>query len=157
MELSINLLAQRRSNLLQLVFGILFLIVATGFFFSRYYENGTLTLIDIMLFSLLLFNGVLNVFAYFGIHPAMLYGRAYVKINWNIVSIKQGLFEKAQIVRWDKVKSISTTRTGALKVFFSNGNEMVLNMSKLQFAIIQEIKNTVSVIAALKGISVDIK
>lgn len=151
MNYSVDLLSFRTKSKFVLVLGILLVLVAIGWFIAIWVRKGSASFFDWLFFILLLLNGVVQTSYGLGNPIERLFGKAFVRINSQAISIKTGVFDKKQTVKWSDIRSISYKPTNFI-VTKKDNSTCMLSMSKLGYSLIKEIKNVVSNIANDKNI-----
>ena len=85
------------------------------------------------------------------------FGKAYILINSEIISLKTSVFDKKQFVNWNEIKSVNYNPINTeFKIEKTDGATQVINISNFDYALLLEIKKTVSCIAKEKNIQINI-
>ncbi|MDI9605416.1 MAG: hypothetical protein QM305_08895 [Bacteroidota bacterium] len=151
MEYSVDLLSFRTKSKFVLILGILLLLFAIGWFIAIWIRKGSASLFDWIFFILLILNGVVQTSYGLGNPIERLFGKAFVRINSQAISIKTGIFDKKQTVKWSDIRSISY-KPANFVITKKNKSTCKLSMSKLDYSVIQDIKRVMNNIANDKNI-----
>ncbi len=151
MNYSIDLLSFRTKSKFVLVLGILLVLVAVGWFIAIWMRKGSTSFFDWLFFVLLLLNGVVQTSYGLGNPIEKLFGKAFVRINSQAISIKTGVFDKKQTVKWSGIHAISYKPTCFI-ITKKDNSTCKLSISKLDYSVIQDIKRVMNNIADDKNI-----
>ncbi len=151
MEYSVDLLSFRTKSKFVLTLGILLVLSAIGWFIAIWVRKGSVSLFDWLFFILLLLNGLLQTSNGLGNPIERLFGKAFVKINSRTISIKTGVFDKKQTVKWSDIRLISY-KPANFVITKKDNSTCKLSMSKLDYSVIQDIKRVMNNIANDKNI-----
>jgi len=155
MNYSKNLLKGRKKSTFAIVVGILFFIVAISWIPVRLTENGSVSGFDWFYMIIFLLNGLSQTMAGLGYSIDSLVGKAFIEIDNQIIRLKTGPFDKEQSITWDEIHSIDY-KLNKLMITKNNRTKLNLTMSKLEYSVIQEIKNVISEIANKKEIPINL-
>ena len=154
MELNVNLLQVKRGHSkYSIIFGILCILLASSWIIFRIIESEAIRKFDWISFggwTLIgvshLIQGLMSRSSFVG-----LFGKAYILINSEIISLKPNIFKKEQSISWSEIKSIDYE---IMKFEFKrNDNEkMVMNLSEVDYILITQIKDTINHYAKEKNI-----
>jgi len=154
MELKIDLLEKKKKNLWLIGFGIL------AFSFAIFFgivEKKPLDWFIWVYFGFFVLHGVNYFIRGLGYSIERFLGKAYILINSEIISLKSSIYEKKQFVNWNEIKSINYNPISTeFKIEKTDGTTQVINISNFDYALLLEIKKTVSCIAKEKNIQVNI-
>lgn len=89
---------------------------------------------------------------FFNYNIAKLFGKAFIDINENAISMKPSILTKEQKVVWSNVESLRYDNN-RLKFLLKNGKPSTIDLSKLEYKIKNDIKDAVRTIANKKNIS----
>jgi len=85
------------------------------------------------------------------------FGKAYIVINHEKISLKSGVFDKEQFVNWNEIKTINYNMIQCdFKIEKTDNTIQFINISKFDYALMVEIKKTISNIAKEKNIQINI-
>jgi len=97
--------------------------------------------------------GVLNLTQGLGYQLESFFGKAYILIDSETISLKSGVFEEKQFVNWNEIKSIDYNSIKAkLNIKKTDNSTAIIDVSKFDYIFLQEIKKTISYIAKEKNI-----
>jgi hypothetical protein len=154
MELNIDLLETRRKKSLpRIILGVLCLLLASGWLATSTVLN---RLFDWLYFSAFALNGIVHIVNGLGYSFDSFFGKAYVLIDSEIISIKKSAYEKEKSVRWSEIKSIFYSHA-VFNIAKTNGTTVKIHISSISFALIKEIRKTISNIAREKNIQCNLK
>jgi hypothetical protein len=152
MELKIDLLKEKRKkSLFGVILGILFFLVACSWIIVRIIKIEIITLFDWFYFGIMLLNGILQFTGGLGYSFGNLFGKAYILINSEVISIKAGVFDKNQFVNWSEIEFINYN-LNKFEIKKTDNTNMVINLSMFDYRLINEIKKTINGIAKEKKI-----
>ena len=83
---------------------------------------------------------------------ARYFRKAYILINSEIISLRADVFEKEQFINWNEIKSIDYMVAAKFKIKKTDDTTMIIDLSKFDYALLQEIKKVVDCIAKEKDI-----
>ena len=133
--------------------GIGCIIIAALWIPVRKFENHIVDLMDWLYTTLFIVYGIVYTIEGFGVAFLSLLGKAYVVIDQDGISIKTGIFDKAQKILWNAISSIDYHPL-SFHVHRLNNTDLKLKLSGMDYSLIQEIKKVVGFIANEKGIPV---
>jgi len=120
----------------------------------KFYERGSFSWFDLGYSLIMAVNGLSLTLTGLGCSIDRLFGKAFIKINSEVIIIKIGAFEKGQIINWSEINSIDYKASNF--VFTRNDNSThKLKLAKLEYSVIQQIKETIGKIASDKNISIN--
>lgn len=151
MEFKKNLLKKDKKSVFRIILGILFFVFSIIWITDRIMDNLTIRAFDWLYTGVFALNGLVHTLEGFGFSIARLFGRAFVLINNDRISIKTGIFDKEQNIYWNSIKTINYKIN---KYQFQNidNTKMILDLSKLNDALKNEIREIVDCIAKDKNI-----
>jgi len=148
MELNIDLLkGKREKSLFRVVFGILFCLCGS----SRIFVTEVMKPFDWIYFGVFILGGISHLIEGLGYSIESFFGKAYILINSELISIKAGIFSKQQSVNWNEIESIDY-KLNRFEVKKTDNTSMIINLSMLDYVSINEIKKTIDCIAKGKNI-----
>ena len=151
MELKRNLLKVSEKSRFRIVLGIGFLILAVAWVIGRTVENKEVRLMDWIYSVLFVIYGIVYTIEGFGIAFPGLFGKAFVAIDETAISLKTAVFGEARNVFWADILSIEYHPL-SFKITKMDQGHVVLRLSGMDYALIQEIKKIIEDIAHEKGI-----
>ena len=155
MNYSKNLLKGRQKSKFAIVIGILFFMIAISWIPVHLIENGSVSGFDWFFMIIFLLNGLYQTMAGLGYSIDNLIGKAFIEIDHRVIRIKTGAFDKEHSVSWDEIYSIDY-KPNKFIITKNNKTKLNLTISKLEYSVIQEIKNVISEIANKKEISINL-
>jgi len=156
MELNIDLLkVQSKKSLFRVIFGILFIVFAGSWIIIRLIENESIKLFDWIYFGIFALNGIVHIVEGLGYPFGRFFGRAYILINSEFISLKSGVFEKEQFINWSDINSIDY-KLNKLNIKKTDNTVLIINLTKFDYILLIEIKKAVSNIANEKNIQLNI-
>jgi len=151
MELKRDLLKFEKKSVFRIILGLLFLIIAVIWLAEKEINLQMVRPFDWVFFGIFLLNGVVHSVEGFGFSIAQLFGRAFVLIDDSKIAIKTSFFSKEQHIAWQEIKSISN-KPVRCQITRNEGTSLTLNLSKLDYLLIKDIKATIEYIAKEKGV-----
>jgi hypothetical protein len=103
MELKIDLLNREKKSLLRVVFGIFFI---TGAFLWIIFRKEIIKPYDWAFFGIFVLNGVFHLIEGLGYAAESVFGKSFIVINSELISLKSGVFDKKQSIEWVEIKSV---------------------------------------------------
>jgi len=155
MDLKIDLLKKPKKSLFRVILGILMFLLAIGWIIIRVIKNISITPFDWIYSGIFSLNGVSHVIEGLGYSFERFFGKAYILINLECISLKITVFEKEQYINWDEIKSIDY-KLNKFEIKKKDDTNMVLNLSRLDYISINEIKKIINDIAKEKNIQASI-
>ena len=152
MELKIDLFKQKKKSHIRMVFGVLCLLFAGTWIIIGLSGRGTQPSF-LWIFQGLLFIsiGTLHLVEGLGYSIGRLFGKAYIFIDSETISIKTGVYDKMQLINWSEIKTMDYKHNKFEIKTIDNANK-ILNLSMLDYMLIKEIKTTIHCIAKEKNI-----
>lgn len=138
-----------------LVFAFLAYLIAILWIPFRFHERGSFSWFDLGYSLIIAVNGLSLTLTGLGSSIDRLFGKAFIKINSEVIIKKIGAFEKEQRIDWSDIKTIDYKPTNFL-ITRNDNSTYKLTMTKLEYSVIQEIKNVISKIGADKNISINL-
>ena len=147
MELNINFnLVEKKKKIRHAVVSVTIILLLTGVYISflSYVDDGNKELIKIFWF--LLVGGTMYLF------ERRFFGKPCILINSESISIKSNAFNKGQFISWSDIKSIDCNFTSEYKIKKADETIMVIDVSKFDYTLMCDIKNTIGHIAKEKNV-----
>ena len=155
MNYSKDLLKEKKKSKFALILSILFYVIAIGWIPIRLSEKGSISGFDWLYTSIMFINGLSQTMAGFGYSIERLIGKAFIKIDSQVIKIKTGAFDKEQSIDWSEINSIEYKPSNFM-ITKNDKTIFKLSMTKLEYSVIKEIKNVINEIGNDKKISVNI-
>ena len=117
--------------------------------------NGSIT--NWVIFCAFLPTFIYNITEGLGYPIESFFGKAYIVINHEKISLKSGVFDKEQFVNWNEIKTINYNMIQCdFKIEKTDNTIQFINISKFDYALMVEIKKAISNIAKEKNIQINI-
>ena len=146
MELRRNLLKISEPSRFRIILGIGSIIFSGLWIIVRAYEDSHISLSDWIYSALFLLYGTIYTIEGFGVAFLSLFGKSYIAIDQEAIRIKNGVFEKEQNIPWSDIQSIEYN-TMSFRIKRLNEKEQILNLPRMDYTLIQEIKKVIGSIA----------
>ena len=154
MELKIDLLKIDKKSRFNIVLGILSFIFLSDKIY-RLILGTVLKPIDWFFFGCYTLCGIALVAEGFGFSIERLFGKAYILINPELISLKSGVFTKEQSVYWNNIKFIDFN-LNKLRIEKTDNTNLIINLSTLGYSLKNEFIGTIDCIAKEKSIKSNI-
>ena len=157
MELKIDLLKDKKKSPDRIGNGILFLLCSGMWFFIWIIDRrknyiSFLQLTNGLLFA---FSGFVHIIEGLGVYSfGRLFGKAYILINSESISLKAKIWRKKQLVKWSDVKSIDCNHNKYV-IKKADGKKMTLDLSETKNRLVIKVKQTLNQIAKEKNIQIN--
>ncbi len=138
----------------KIILGILGILISIIWVIIKCRQNENLTLFDWIYIVFLGLSGVLNIIEGSGVLSSRLFGRAFIFINNDKISIKKSPFSKTDIIYWNEIGAINY-KVNCFIFTSKNNFSMNLKLSKLDYSSIRKIKDMISEIAIKKNIDIN--
>lgn len=99
--------------------------------------------------------GIMNLVEGFGFSILNLFGKAFIRVDQHVISIKTGVLKKELCIPWSEIESIAY-RTMKLKVSLLDKTTLKIVLSDLNYMVVQELKEALDTIAHEKGIPISV-
>ena len=146
-----DLLKKERKSIFRIVIGILFLLFSGIWIADRIIDNQTIRVFDWFYTGIFALNGIFHTIEGFGYSVAKLFGKAFILINNDLISIKREIMVKDQTVYWKDIKSIDYK----LNKFLLKKNDdtiLTIDLTKIDYALKKEIKEIIDHVANNKNL-----
>jgi len=152
MELKIDLFKQKKKSHIRIVFGVLCLLLAGIWIFigisGRETKPQFLWIIQGLLFTLI---GMFHVMEGLGYSLGRVFGKAYIFIDSESISLKAGVYDKKQFINWSEIKSMDY-KLNQYEIKTIDNAFKIISLSKYDYMLIREIKTTINCISKEKNI-----
>ena len=150
MELKIDLYDKyRKKSILRMAFGIFFFLIAIAGFIVISYK-GTLKLFMWFSYGIFAINGIVQFLEGFGYQFESLFGKAYIWINDDFISLKSSAFNQAQLINWGEIQCIEY-KLNKFVIQKTDDTIQVIDLSKFEYVLNMKIKETIIDIAKEKN------
>ena len=149
MELKIDLLKKSEMPISRIAIGGIFIAIAVMSIIVNTVQS-EISRFDWFGFGFLGL-GIFHIAEGLGFSIDRLFGKAYIAIDSELISLKADIYHKAQSIYWDKIKSVAY-KTHKITVETTDNTTVILNLSKFSYPLKREIKETIDCIAKEKKI-----
>jgi len=151
MEIKKNLLRNEKKSYLRFIIGVGFFIISIIWIVLKIRQEEKISLFDWFYFGIFTLNGISHSIAGFGFRIEELFGKAFILINKEKISMKAKAFEKEQTVLWSEIQKINYN-LNKLHIHRTDNTTLTFNLSEIDYTFKNEIKEFVRNIAAEKQI-----
>ena len=151
-QVSVDLL-KKNKNKWRISLGILLIICAGYWLYFRIAQYSEIRLFDWAYIFIFILNGVMHIMEGSGYSFNKLFGKAFVSINTELISFKTRINKAVQTVYWKDVKSLEI-KSAKLSIQKLDNHIEAIDLAKLDYAMIKEIKKNIETLATEKGIDV---
>ena len=155
MELKKDLLNKEKKSVFRVILGILFFAISIFWITDRIMDNLIIRAFDWFYTGIFALNGLVHTIEGFGFSIARLFGKAFVLIDNEQISIKLGIIDKGQNIYWKDIKAIDY-KLNKFHVENIDNTSKILDLSKLDYTLKNEVKEIISGIAKDKNIQTSI-
>ena len=154
MEINIDPLEEKRKkSVFRIIFGICCGLLAVSWIIVRFFENEIIKPSDWFLFGVFALNCVFHLIEGLGYPFESLFGKTYILINSELIKIKASVCDKEQFINWNEIKSINyKINLQKLEIIKTDDTIQILNLTKLDYKLLIELKKTIGRIAKEKNI-----
>ena len=151
MELKKDLLKIDRKSFFRVVLGTGFLVASCGWMMGRVIDEEVIRPFDWFYFGFFALCGIAHVVEGLGLSFERLFGKAYILINPELISLKPGVFDKGQSVYWNNIVSIDY-KPNKFIIEKTDNTNVIINLSKFSYSLKNEIKGAIDCIAKEKNL-----
>jgi len=151
MEIKKNLLRNEKKSYLRFIIGICFFVISIIWIVLKIRQEQEISLFDWFYFGIFTLNGISHSIAGFGFRIEELFGKAFILINKEKISIKAKVLEKEQTVLWSEIEKINY-HLNKLQIHKTDNTTLTFNLSEFEYAFKNEIKEFIKSIATEKQI-----
>ena len=152
MEIKKNLLRNKKKSYLGIAVGVGFFIISIVWIVLKMRDGQKISLFDWFYVGIFALNGISYSISGFGFRMVELFGKAYLLINDEKISMKLKALEKEQTALWSEIQSINYN-FNKLYVHKTDNTTMTFNLSEIDFTFKNEIKEFVKSVANEKQIT----
>ena len=144
MELNVDLLKEKRKkSLYRVIFGILQFLFAGSWIIIKLFENEVIKFFDWIFVGVFVVNGVINLAEGLGYSFENFFGKAFILINSEIISLKASIFDKNQSVKWSEIKSIDYKRN-IIEIKKNDQTTIIVNLSRFDYISREKIERAIN-------------
>jgi len=151
MEIKKNLLRSEKKSYLRLAIGIGFIVVSIIWIVLKIRDGQKISVFDWFYFGIFALNGISHSMAGFGFRIEELFGKAFILINKEKISMKAKALEKEQTVLWSEIQKINYN-LNKLHIRKTDNTTLTFNLSEIDYAFKNEIKEFIKSVADEKQI-----
>ena len=155
MEIYKDFLRIEKSKL-RIVFGVLMIIFSIIIIPVKEVASEELSFLDWGLVVVFALNGILHITEGIGFSSNKLFGKAFILINNEKITIKTNVFAKEKTIYWSEIKTISY-KINNYSFVTKNEKLLTLNLSKLDYFLVKNIKESVNVLAKKNKLEINNK
>jgi len=151
MEIKKNLLRNEKKSYLRFITGVGFFVISIIWIVLKIRQEKEISLFDWFYFGIFTLNGISHSIAGFGFRIEELFGKAFILINKEKISMKAKAFEKEQTVLWSEIQKINYN-LNKLHIHKTDNTTLTFNLSEIDYTFKNEIKEFIKSIATEKQI-----
>ena len=151
MELKLDLYKETKKSIFRIVFGIVFLILAIIGIYIKISRGKVIMQFDWLLYGMFTVNGIMHFVEGLGYRFESLFGKAYIWINDEFISLKPSAFNKGQRINWNEIRSINY-KLNKFIIQKTDNTTPIIDLSKFEYVLNMKIKETIIDIAKEKNI-----
>ena len=152
MEIKKNLLRSEKKSYVSFAVGVVFFIISIIWIVLKMRDGQKISLCDWFYVGIFALNGISYSISGFGFRMVELFGKAYLLINKEKISMKAKALEKEQTVLWSEIQKINYN-LNKLHVHKTDNTTLTFNLSEIDYAFKNEIKEFIKSIANEKQIT----
>lgn len=156
MEFYRNLLKTPKKSKVRIIFGFAFIVFSCIWISLRLMDNLPIRFFDWLYSGAFSLNGVIHIMAGLGYSIEGVFGKSFIKIDSDFINVKLGAFAKESKISWQDITSIDYKPT-LFRIHKLDNTTQVVEIDKLDYSDIQEVKNIISKIAEDKKLAYTIK
>ncbi|ADQ80171.1 hypothetical protein Palpr_2034 [Paludibacter propionicigenes WB4] len=153
MEIKKNLLRSEKKSYLGIAVGVGFFIISIVWIVLKIRDGQKISLFDWFYVGIFALNGISHTMVGFGFRMVELFGKAFILINKEKISLKAKVLEKEQTALWSEIHSVNYN-FNKLYIHKTDNTTLTFNLSEIDYAFKNEIKEFVKSIANEKQIIV---
>ena len=151
MEFKKNLLRKEKKSYFRFAMGIVFFIISILWISVKISDEQKISFFDWLYFGLFTLNGIAHSMGGFGFQFEELFGKAFIVINEEIISIKTKVLDKEQNILWSDIQNINYN-LNKLYIHKTDNTTQTFNLSEIDYDSKNEIKESIKSIANKKQI-----
>lgn len=139
-----NFLKKNKTSKAQVLFGILYILIAFAWIYMRIYdEKKPIFIFDWIYSFLFILGGLVQILEGMGFAILGLFGKAFILVNNNGIKYKTHIGSKAQDASWEEIDKVNFNPTH-IEVVCKNKPNFLIKYSKFEYTEVQTLKNTIS-------------
>jgi hypothetical protein len=99
--------------------------------------------------------GIMNLVEGFGFSILNLFGKAFIRVDQHVISIKTGVLKNELCIPWSEIESIAY-RPMKLPDYLLDKTTVKIVLSDLNYMLLQEFKEVIVITAREKGITITV-
>ena len=151
MELEKDLLAKQKKSIFKIVLGILLIVFAGAWLFIRIAEDEKIRVFDWGYSIVFMLNGIFHIITGLGYNINGWFGKAFILINNEMISIKPQFNKKKETVYWNDIQFIDF-KYHQLTIKKADNTNLKIELADLSFETKQDIKTILSKLTEDKSI-----
>jgi len=155
MEFYKNLYPQAAKKKFQLIMGIVVIVLAILWILTKIYLDESVHFIDWLYSGMFFIHGVIIIMHYFGYPIEELFGKRFISVTTSEIQYKPKTLKPEIKILWKDVDSIFF-KVNNIEIKSQNGEKINLQYNYMDYASVQELKDTVKQIAQDKSCTVTI-
>ncbi|PKQ63982.1 hypothetical protein BZG02_08190 [Labilibaculum filiforme] len=154
MKLYIDLVKRNEKNPLWVFIGLMFLVASMLWITPKLLNSELIGIFDWFYFSFFALNGVVHTIGGLGYPVEGLIGKAFIEVDNNSIKFKFGVLKKEEAVNWENIQTIDF-KTYQFLICRKDNTYLTFPLFKLEYAMVQKIKNTITELATKKEIRIN--
>jgi len=150
-ELKLDLLKEKGKSLLRVIIGIIFFLIVIAWIISKMIGKEGVKPFEWILYGLFALNGIVQFVEGLGYPFESLFGKAYIWINDEFISLKASVFAKKQFVNWNDIQIIDY-KLNKFIIEKTDNTILIIDLSKFEYIVNMEIKKVIFGIAQEKNV-----
>lgn len=151
MELKKDLLAKQKRTTFRIVIGILLIVFAGVWLFARIAEDEKIRVFDWGYSIVFMLNGIVHIYSGYGYNINALFGKAFILINNELISIKTKFNKREETVYWNDIKFIDFKYL-QLTIKKTDDTNLKIDLTDLAYETKRDIKTILSKLSDDKNI-----
>ena len=154
MELKIDLLDRGKGSLFRIILGVLFFLISCIWILCiKIIDKENIRAFDWLYSGTFALGGIIHIV---GGLSGRFFGKAYILINSELISFKQGIYKKEKTVYWENIKSIDY-KPNKFRIEKTDDTTVIINLYEIGYSSKNEIKDMIGCIAREKNIESNIR
>ena len=141
---------KRKKSVFRIILGVCCILLAVSWIIIRVFGDEIIKPFDWSFFGIFALNGVFHLMEGLGYPIEGLFRNNHILINSELISI----CDKKHFINWNEIKSIDyNINFQKLEIIKTDNTIQILNLTKFDYTLLNEIKKTIGCIAKEKNIS----